>query len=72
MQLLCLKRKYENSKTVQSEQHKNTVLCDHCENLFKTENNLQMHKESMHVKIRWTENIEQLDGQTEVEDSEDE
>ena len=61
-----LKRKSGNSKTLQSEQKK----CNQCDNRFKSENDLQIHKENIHEEIKLPENTEQLDGQTELEDSE--
>ena len=54
-----LKRK---SEQFQSEQAKKTFLCDHCENVFIAENDLNIHMEKMHKEKDSFENIEQLDG----------
>ena len=64
-----LKRKSENSKTVQSEQQKNTFMCNKCDKIFQLENDLKIRKETIHVEIVVPENIEQLDGHTDVEHS---
>ena len=46
-------------------------MCDQCDKSFKSENDLQIHKDNIHEEIGLTENIKQLDGQTELVDSED-
>ena len=57
-----LKRKSDISETVQAEQ-KNTVFkCNHCDNLFDSENSLDIHMENVHEANVSFENIEQLDG----------
>ena len=66
-----LKRKSENSKTVQSEQQKNTFMCNQCDKIFQSENDLKIHKENIHDEKGLTENIEPLDGQTDLEHSEE-
>ena len=66
-----LKRKSENSKTVQSEQQKNIFMCNQCDKIFQSENDLKIHKENIHDEIVLPENIEQLDGQNDIEHSED-
>ena len=65
-----LKRKSGNFKTIQSEPKKNIFVCNQCVNTFKSENDLQIHKENVHEEIGLSENIEQLDGHTDLEDSE--
>ena len=45
-------------------------MCNQCDNTFKSENDQQIHKENVHEEIGLPENIEQLDGHTDLEDSE--
>ena len=66
-----LKRKSENSKTVQSEQQKSTFMCNQCDKIFQSENDLKIHKENIHDEKGLPENIEPLDGQTDLEHSEE-
>ena len=41
-------------------------MCDQCGNLFKTENNLNIHMEKMHKEKEYFKNIEHLDAHTEL------
>jgi hypothetical protein len=59
-----LKKKSENSLTFQSQQK--DFMCDQCGNLFKTENDLNIHMEKMHKEKEYCENIEHLDAHTEL------
>ena len=65
-----LKRKSGNSKTDQLEQKKNTLKCNQCDHTFKSDNDLQIHMDSLHEEIVLDDNIEQLDGQTDREETE--
>ena len=42
-----------------------------CDKIFQSENDLKIHKENVHDEIVLPENIEELDGQTDIEHSED-
>ena len=57
-----LRKKSKNSMTVQSQPYKKAFMCDQCENVFKTENNLNIHMDKTHDGKESFENIEQLDG----------
>ena len=46
-------------------------MCNQCNKIFQSENDLKIHKENIHDDIVLPENIEQLDGQTDIEQSED-
>ena len=59
-----LKRKFDTSQTVLSEQKKNCFTCNQCEKYFKSENDLEIHMEHTHRANTSFETIEQLDGQT--------
>ena len=65
-----LKGKFGNSKTDQLEQKKNTLKCNQCDHTFKSENDLHIHMDSLHEEIVLDDNIEQLDGQTDIEETE--
>ena len=61
-----LKQKSEKSKTLQSKQNWNPFLCNQCDYVFKSKNDLENHIENMHKVKRSSEHIEQLDGHIEV------
>ena len=44
-----------------------TVECDHCESVFKSESDMKNHVDSIHTKDDLMRNIEQLDGNAELQ-----
>ena len=62
-----LKRKSEHSERESSALKVITFECDHCESVFKSESDMKNHVDSIHTKDDLMRNIEQLDGNSELQ-----